>query len=170
MRLRNLGGLVIIDFIDMKNRGDQRKVFQKMKNAMSDDKAKHNILPISELGLCKSLVKGTMRAMRVEFTNPVPIAKGVELLSHPLSEYRDSEISIQCSQTGKSRNSTVYQIKGIFTPVRCCLDYAGRMHRYSLSWKKKTMIYKLVLKVRRAITWKIIKWWTSPPRKKFANL
>ena len=51
MRLRNLGGLVIIDFIDMKNRGDQRKVFQKMKSAMADDKAKHNILPISELGI-----------------------------------------------------------------------------------------------------------------------
>jgi ribonuclease G len=51
MRLRNLGGLVIIDFIDMKNRGDQRKVFQKMKASMSDDKAKHNILPISELGI-----------------------------------------------------------------------------------------------------------------------
>jgi len=51
MRLRNLGGLVIIDFIDMKNRGDQRKVFQRMKGAMADDKSKHNILPISELGI-----------------------------------------------------------------------------------------------------------------------
>jgi len=51
MRLRNLGGLVIIDFIDMKNRGDQRKVYQRMKGAMSEDKAKHNILPISELGI-----------------------------------------------------------------------------------------------------------------------
>ena len=51
MRLRNLGGLVIIDFIDMKNKNDQRKVFQKMKSAMSDDKAKHNILPISQLGI-----------------------------------------------------------------------------------------------------------------------
>ena len=51
MRLRNLGGLVIIDFIDMKNRGDQRKVFQRMKGAMTEDKAKHNILPISELGI-----------------------------------------------------------------------------------------------------------------------
>lgn len=51
MRLRNLGGLVIIDFIDMKSRSDQRKVFQKMKTSMADDKAKHNILPISELGI-----------------------------------------------------------------------------------------------------------------------
>ena len=51
MRLRNLGGLVIIDFIDMKNKNDQRKVFNKMKSAMSDDKAKHNILPISQLGI-----------------------------------------------------------------------------------------------------------------------
>lgn len=51
MRLRNLGGLVIIDFIDMKNKGDQRKVFQRMKSSMADDKAKHNILPISQLGI-----------------------------------------------------------------------------------------------------------------------
>jgi len=51
MRLRNLGGLVIVDFIDMKNKGDQRKVHQKMKAAMADDKAKHNILPISQLGI-----------------------------------------------------------------------------------------------------------------------
>ena len=51
MRLRNLGGLVIVDFIDMKNKSDQRKVFQKMKAAMAEDKAKHNILPISQLGI-----------------------------------------------------------------------------------------------------------------------
>ena len=51
MRLRNLGGLVIVDFIDMKNKSDQRKVYQRMKSAMSDDKAKHNILPISQLGI-----------------------------------------------------------------------------------------------------------------------
>lgn len=51
MRLRNLGGLVIVDFIDMKNKSDQRKVYQKMKMAMADDKAKHNILPISQLGI-----------------------------------------------------------------------------------------------------------------------
>ena len=51
MRLRNLGGLVIVDFIDMKNKSDQRKVFQKMKASMAEDKAKHNILPISQLGI-----------------------------------------------------------------------------------------------------------------------
>jgi ribonuclease G len=51
MRLRNLGGLVIVDFIDMKNKGDQRKVHQRMKAAMADDKSKHNILPISQLGI-----------------------------------------------------------------------------------------------------------------------
>ena len=43
--------MVIVDFIDMKNKSDQRKVFQKMKAAMAEDKAKHNILPISQLGI-----------------------------------------------------------------------------------------------------------------------
>ncbi len=51
MRLRNLGGLVIIDFIDMKNKNDQKKVLKKMRDSMSNDKAKHNVLPISQLGI-----------------------------------------------------------------------------------------------------------------------
>ena len=50
MRLRNLGGLVIVDFIDMKI-NLIRESFQKMKAAMAEDKAKHNILPISQLGI-----------------------------------------------------------------------------------------------------------------------
>ena len=50
-RLRNLGGLLIIDFIDMKNKGDQQKVYRRMKQVMANDKAKHNILPISQLGI-----------------------------------------------------------------------------------------------------------------------
>ena len=50
-RLRNLGGLLIIDFIDMKNKSDQQKVYRRMKQVMANDKAKHNILPISQLGI-----------------------------------------------------------------------------------------------------------------------
>ena len=69
MRLRNLGGLVIIDFIDMKNKGDQRKVFNKMKAAMADDKAKHNISPFRSSESCRSpasvMTKATPAGIRI---------------------------------------------------------------------------------------------------------
>ena len=51
IRLRNLGGLIIIDFIDMKERRHRNGVYDKMIEAMSTDKAKNHILPISQLGI-----------------------------------------------------------------------------------------------------------------------
>ncbi len=51
MRLRNIGGLIIGDFIDMKGRRDQQSVYQRMKDRLRRDKAKTHVLPISPLGL-----------------------------------------------------------------------------------------------------------------------
>ncbi len=51
MRLRNIGGLIIGDFIDMKSRKDQQAVYQRMKERLRRDKAKTHVLPISPLGL-----------------------------------------------------------------------------------------------------------------------
>jgi ribonuclease G len=51
VRLRNLGGLIIIDFIDMKQKRDRNAVLKRIKGEMAQDKARHNILPISSLGI-----------------------------------------------------------------------------------------------------------------------
>jgi len=51
LRLRNIGGLIIGDFIDMKHRKDQQAVFNRMKDKLRRDKAKTHVLPISQLGL-----------------------------------------------------------------------------------------------------------------------
>src|SRR5881398_3510586 len=51
LRLRNIGGLIIADFIDMKSRKDQQAVFHLMKERLKRDKAKTHVLPISQLGL-----------------------------------------------------------------------------------------------------------------------
>ena len=51
LKLRNMGGLIIIDFIDMKQRRDRDKVLQKMKEGLRSDRAKTHVLPISQLGL-----------------------------------------------------------------------------------------------------------------------
>jgi len=51
LRIRNLGGLVIIDFIDMRIRKNQRRVLDRLKECMKDDSAKCMILGMSEFGL-----------------------------------------------------------------------------------------------------------------------
>src|SRR6266851_4489412 len=51
LRLRNMGGLIVLDFIDMRSRRDQQSVYQRMKEGLRRDRAKTHILPISQLGL-----------------------------------------------------------------------------------------------------------------------
>jgi ribonuclease G len=51
LRLRNVGGLIISDFIDMKNRKDQQMVYGLMKDRLRRDKARTHVLPLSALGL-----------------------------------------------------------------------------------------------------------------------
>ena len=51
VRLRNIGGLIILDFIDMKAKKDRNAVLARMRLEMANDKAKNHILPISTLGI-----------------------------------------------------------------------------------------------------------------------
>ena len=51
IRLRDIGGIIIIDFIDMEKKSNQEKVFNSLKEALKKDRSKTHILPISELGL-----------------------------------------------------------------------------------------------------------------------
>ena len=51
LRLRNIGGIVVLDLIDMKSRKHQQSVYRTMKGALKRDKARTNVLPISDLGL-----------------------------------------------------------------------------------------------------------------------
>ncbi|MCL1856125.1 MAG: Rne/Rng family ribonuclease [Kiritimatiellaeota bacterium] len=51
LRLRNIGGLVVLDLVDMKSRRHQQAVYKAFKAAIARDKARTNVLPISELGI-----------------------------------------------------------------------------------------------------------------------
>ncbi len=59
LRLRNLGGLIVIDFIDMEKKPNREKVFTALREALSKDKAKTHILKMSELGLIEMTRKRT---------------------------------------------------------------------------------------------------------------
>ncbi len=51
LRLRDMGGIIVVDFIDMQNPDNRKKLFDLLRKEMSDDKAKHKILPPSKFGL-----------------------------------------------------------------------------------------------------------------------
>ena len=51
LRLRDMGGIIVVDFIDMHDNENRQKLFDRMREAMATDRAKHNILPLSKFGL-----------------------------------------------------------------------------------------------------------------------
>ena len=51
LRLRDMGGIIVVDFIDMSESENRNKLYEHMRNAMAHDRARHNILPLSKFGL-----------------------------------------------------------------------------------------------------------------------
>lgn len=51
LRLRDMGGIIVIDFIDMRTAANKKLVYERMRDAMNTDRAKHTVLPISKFGL-----------------------------------------------------------------------------------------------------------------------
>jgi len=76
IRLRNLGGLIIMDFIDMKERRHRNAVYEKMVQAMSEDKAKNHILPISQLGIMQMTRQRQQESLSSNLYTDCPYCRG----------------------------------------------------------------------------------------------
>lgn len=80
LKLRNLGGLIICDFIDMRSRKNQRRVLDHLKESMKDDSAKCTILGMSEFGLVEMTRQRSRESlMQTLFTN-CPYCSGTGLI------------------------------------------------------------------------------------------
>ncbi|MBN2175821.1 MAG: Rne/Rng family ribonuclease [Bacteroidales bacterium] len=76
LRLRDMGGIIVIDFIDMKAASNRRKLYQKLKDEMSKDRAKHTILPPSKFGLVQITRQRVRPEMNLENTERCPVCAG----------------------------------------------------------------------------------------------
>src|SRR6266542_4285719 len=76
LRLRNMGGLIVLDFIDMKSRRDQQQVYQRVKEGLKRDRAKTHILPISQLGLMEMTRQRHTESVRAAVYDDCHYCKG----------------------------------------------------------------------------------------------
>ena len=76
IRLRDLGGIIIIDFIDMERSEHRDQVFKALKKVLADDKARSNVLEISQLGLVEMTRKRVRQSLQSLFCAPCPTCKG----------------------------------------------------------------------------------------------
>ena len=76
IRLRDLGGIIIIDFIDMEVLEHREQVYKALKRALAEDKARTNVLQISELGLVEMTRKRVRQDLRALLTQHCPTCRG----------------------------------------------------------------------------------------------
>jgi len=76
IRLRNLGGLIIIDFIDMKDRRHRNAIYDTMVDSMALDKAKNHILPISTLGIMQMTRQRQHESLSSNLYTDCPYCRG----------------------------------------------------------------------------------------------
>jgi len=76
LKLRDMGGIIVVDFIDLHTAPNKRDVFQKMIDCMSEDRAKHNILPLSKFGLMQITRQRVRPEMQVQTLETCPTCHG----------------------------------------------------------------------------------------------
>lgn len=76
LRLRNIGGLIVIDFIDMEDPKHQELVLETLKNALKKDKAKHSFLPITAFGLLQMTRERRRDSLYELFYETCPLCGG----------------------------------------------------------------------------------------------
>jgi ribonuclease G len=76
VRLRDMGGIIVIDFIDMQSFENKQILFEKMKEVMSGDRTKHNILPLTKFGLMQITRQRVRPEMNIVTDEKCPVCQG----------------------------------------------------------------------------------------------
>ena len=84
MRLRDLGGIIVVDFIDMKLPDNKRKLLEKMEAIMATDRAKHTILPISKFGIMQITRQRMKPEVNINTQEACPTCNGTGKISSTL--------------------------------------------------------------------------------------
>lgn len=121
IRLRDLGGIIIVDFIDMKSPDNRRILQAEMEKCMADDRARHTILPMSKFGL----IQITRQRLRPE----VNISTG--------------ESCPSCQGTGSIRSTEV-----LMDDIENKLEYLVKHNNKNLSLHVHSIVYSHITKTK----------------------
>lgn len=76
LRLRDIGGIIIVDFIDMRNKDHKRELIKAMRRFMKKDRAQHTVLPLSKFGLMQITRQRVRPEVKINTAEVCPTCKG----------------------------------------------------------------------------------------------
>lgn len=140
LRLRDMGGLIIIDFIDLHRAENRQKLYKSMQEHMAGDKAKHTVLPLSKFGLMQ-ITRQRVRPEAIEKMEEVcPMCGGTGKAGSSVSIEQELENLIAYYAGDKKIKQLTLQV----SPYVASYIKKGLLFSVRYRWMKK---YKFRLKV-----------------------
>ncbi len=141
LRLRDMGGIVIIDFIDMQKAEHRKQLFDVMSEEMKRDKARHTILPLSKFGLMQITRQRVRPAIEVDVQEKCPFCEGTGTIKSSLVVVDEIESNLRylCTSQNEKKLTIIvhpyvyaYLTKGLYSIRR------QWMWKYKISLKIKS--------------------------------
>ena len=108
LKLRNIGGIIVLDLIDMAKASNREKVYNALKEELRSDKARTNILKISELGLVEMTRKRVRESITQLICEPCPYCEGNGMIKSKDTVIMEIYRDLLKELPGKRRKATVY--------------------------------------------------------------
>ncbi len=136
LRLRDMGGIIVVDFIDMRDAKNRKRLYEKLKEEMAKDRAKHSILPPSKFGLVQITRQRVRPEMAVKVLEMCPVCHGTGKIKSSIMIVDDIENHLDYlihDQNEKKLTLTVhpfihaYLTRGLFTSKQWKWFYRYKM-------------------------------------------
>ena len=138
LRLRDMGGIVIVDFIDMDSAEHRNELFKYMKTLMESDRAKHNVLPLTKFGLMQITRQRIRPVTEINTTEKCPLCHGTGKITSTvvIDEQIERQIADLVEKGHKTFTLSLSPILGAYL--------SRGLNSYIFRWKRK---YKCKIKV-----------------------
>jgi ribonuclease G len=140
LRLRDLGGIIVVDFIDMKLPENKRKLMEKMEEFMSPDRAKHAVLPISKFGLMQITRQRMKPEMNINTQEICPSCNGTGKISSTLLLEDDIEKNLNYLITHKHSNLKLVVNPIMFAYLKKGWPWSSRIAKWNKKFRQKTRL------------------------------
>jgi ribonuclease G len=137
LRLRDIGGIIVVDFIDLEDERNKRKVYEELRKEFRKDRAKTTVLPMTEFGLVQITRQRIRQSVLQSFSETCPVCAGTGIIQSRATVLTDIAGWLGRFKTeGRGR-----RLKLIVHPYLASYLKEGRPSRlFSLMWKNKILI------------------------------
>ncbi len=110
LRLRDMGGIIIIDFIDMREVKHRKELYDCLVEEMSRDRAKHNILPVNKFGLIQITRQRVRPATEVQVQEKCPVCNGEGKIRPSMLYIDDIESNLKYLMLDQNEKNITLQV------------------------------------------------------------